>query len=193
MPLGTGVCLGPDDIVLDEDPVPLNGGTAAPLFGRCLLWPNGWMDQDAVWYGGRFQPRPHCVRWGPAPSPGKGHSIRPLFGPCLLWPNGRPSRSVLLSFCLRMLSNTTNSPRTRIKWFLHIPSVLALECSWNTVWIFRMLTYNVHNALRMSYECTSIASQITPEVGRCLECCTNAVRILSEWLRRRFERPRIQT
>jgi len=30
------------------------------------------MDQDATWYGGRYQPRPHCIRWGPAP-PQKGH------------------------------------------------------------------------------------------------------------------------
>ena len=21
-----------------------------PIFGPCLLWPNGWMDEDAVWY-----------------------------------------------------------------------------------------------------------------------------------------------
>jgi len=38
----------------------------APLFGQCLLWPNGWMDQDATWYEGRPQPRPHCVNLGPA-------------------------------------------------------------------------------------------------------------------------------
>jgi len=29
-----------------------------------VLWPNGWMDQDETWYGGRPRPRPHCVRWG---------------------------------------------------------------------------------------------------------------------------------
>jgi len=29
-------------------------GTAHPrIFGPCLLWPNGWMDQDATWYEGR--------------------------------------------------------------------------------------------------------------------------------------------
>jgi len=31
-----------------------------------LLRPNGWMDPDATWYGGRPRPRPHCVRWGPS-------------------------------------------------------------------------------------------------------------------------------
>jgi len=37
-------------------------------FRPSLLWPNGWMDQDATWYGGRPRPRQHCVRWGPASS-----------------------------------------------------------------------------------------------------------------------------
>jgi len=36
------------------------------------------MDQDATWYGGRPQPRPHCVRWGPS-SPRKWHSSPSLF------------------------------------------------------------------------------------------------------------------
>jgi len=37
------------------------------------LWPNGWMDQDATWYGGRPRPRRverQCVRWGPDPPKG---------------------------------------------------------------------------------------------------------------------------
>jgi len=44
MPLGTEVDLVPGDIELDGDPAPppLKGHT--PLFGPCLLWPNGWMD-----------------------------------------------------------------------------------------------------------------------------------------------------
>jgi len=45
-------------------PPPKKGSTAAPpLFGPCLLWVNGWMDQNAIWYGDRPQPRAHCVRW----------------------------------------------------------------------------------------------------------------------------------
>jgi len=66
------------------------------LLDRCLpvcpvcdvgvLWPNGWMDQHATWYGGRPPPWPHCVRWGPR-SP-KGAQQPPIFDPCLLWPNG---------------------------------------------------------------------------------------------------------
>jgi len=39
-----------------------NHGTAAPsLFDPCLLSSNGWMDQDAIWYGGTCRP---TVLWG---------------------------------------------------------------------------------------------------------------------------------
>jgi len=27
------------------------GHSPHPIFGPCLLWLNGWMDQDATWYG----------------------------------------------------------------------------------------------------------------------------------------------
>jgi len=48
------------------------------LFCLCVcnigvVWPNGWLDQDATWYGGRPWPKPHCVRWGPTPLQ-KGHT-----------------------------------------------------------------------------------------------------------------------
>jgi len=46
------------------------------------------MDQDATWYGGRPCPRPHCVRWNPAPPQKRAQQPPPIFGPCLLWPNG---------------------------------------------------------------------------------------------------------
>ena len=41
MPLGTEVDVGLVDIVLDGVQRPLKRGTAPPLFGPCLLWPNG--------------------------------------------------------------------------------------------------------------------------------------------------------
>ena len=42
MSFGTQVGLGPGDIVLDGDPAPSRKGAQQhPLFGRCLLWPNG--------------------------------------------------------------------------------------------------------------------------------------------------------
>jgi len=53
----------------------------SPIFGRCLLCPNGWMDQDIChWYGDRPRLRRHCVRREPSPPPKKA----PIFGPRLL-------------------------------------------------------------------------------------------------------------
>jgi len=50
MPLSMAVGLGPGLIVLDGDPAastsPQRG--TPPVFGPRLLWPNGWMDQDAT-------------------------------------------------------------------------------------------------------------------------------------------------
>ena len=65
MPLGMEVGIGPGDFVLDGDAAPLpRKGRSPQIFGACLLWPNGWMDQDATWYGGKPLPRRRCVRWG---------------------------------------------------------------------------------------------------------------------------------
>jgi len=71
-------------------PLPLpKRGQSPQIFGPCLLWPNGWMDQDGTWHGGRPQPMRLCVRWVPSSPPQKGgRAPSPIFGPCLLWPNG---------------------------------------------------------------------------------------------------------
>jgi len=69
MRLGVVVDIGPDHIVLDGDPAPPWKGAQQPppisqfrdacftcvhiIRDPCLLWPNGWMDQDVTWYGGR--------------------------------------------------------------------------------------------------------------------------------------------
>jgi len=68
MPLGTEVGLSLRDIVFDVDPATFRkrAHPPHPIFGRCLLWPNGWMDEDAAWYGSRPQPRPHRTRRGPS-------------------------------------------------------------------------------------------------------------------------------
>jgi len=42
-----------------------------------VLWPNGWMDKDATWYGDRPRPRPHCVRWGPTSPTERGTTTPP--------------------------------------------------------------------------------------------------------------------
>jgi len=49
IPLGTEVGLGPGDIVLDGDPAPPRKGKhQPPLFGQCLLWPNGRPSQQLL-------------------------------------------------------------------------------------------------------------------------------------------------
>jgi len=87
MPLGTEVNIGPGDVVFDgvAAPFPLKRAQP-PVFGLGYVscGQNGWMDEDATWYGSRPRPRPHCIRRGPS-SPRRG-TAPPLFGPCLLWP-----------------------------------------------------------------------------------------------------------
>ena len=54
-----------------------------PIFGPFLLSPNGWMHQDASWYGGGPRPRRLCVRWGPRYPQNRVHThSHPVFGPC---------------------------------------------------------------------------------------------------------------
>ena len=56
------VGLSPGDFVLDGDSAPpQKRGQSRPIFGRCLLWPKGWMDQDATWYGSKPNPGPGDV------------------------------------------------------------------------------------------------------------------------------------
>jgi len=77
MALGMEVGLGPSDIVLDGDPAPLpqKGGRAPPIFGPFLLWPNGWMHQDATWNGGRPQlAQATLCSMGTQLPPEKGHT-----------------------------------------------------------------------------------------------------------------------
>jgi len=62
---------------------PQGGGTTAPapLFGSCMLWLNGLMDQDATWYTevGLVDLGDNVLGWDPAPN-GKG-TAAPTFRP----------------------------------------------------------------------------------------------------------------
>ena len=49
MSLSMIVGLGPGNIVLDADPAPPEGVQPLQFLVPCLLWPNGWMDQDSSW------------------------------------------------------------------------------------------------------------------------------------------------
>ena len=68
MKLGMEVGLGPSHIVLDGDPALQKNGTQPPppIFGPCLLWPNGWIHQDANLYGGSFGPGDNVLDGDPA-------------------------------------------------------------------------------------------------------------------------------
>ena len=84
MPLGMEVGLGPRHIVLDRDPAPppkkwAHGTAPLPIFGPCLLWPNGFMDEDATLYDGRPWPGQQCLRCGPSSTPkGTAPKFRPM-------------------------------------------------------------------------------------------------------------------
>jgi len=98
IPLGREVGLSPCDIELDGDPATLSQkGAEPPIFSPCLLWPNGWMDQDATWYGIRPQLRPHCVRREPSSSSSHAKVAHVYCG------HGRPSQLLLSSFYLVIL------------------------------------------------------------------------------------------
>ena len=89
MKLDIQVGLGPGHIVLHGDPAPPHlKGHSPSIFGPYLWRPNGCMDQDVTWYGGRPRSRRLCVRWAPSPPPQKGAESPQIFGPCSLWPNG---------------------------------------------------------------------------------------------------------
>jgi len=79
--LSMEVGLGQGDIVLDGYPCssPFSKrGHSLPIFGPCLLWPNGWMDKDVVWYGGRPRPKRQCFRWEPSFPSTTAPTFRPV-------------------------------------------------------------------------------------------------------------------
>jgi len=97
MTLEMEVGLGPVHIVLDGDSSPPQKVDRAPNFWPIfILCPNGCMDQDATWYGGRPRPMQHCVRCGPRYPQKRAHPPLPNFGPCLLWPRSPMSATAEL-------------------------------------------------------------------------------------------------
>jgi len=59
-------------------------GAQPPIFGPCLLWPNGSTDQDATRLEVDLGPGNIVLDGDPAP-PKRG-TAAPTFHPCLLWP-----------------------------------------------------------------------------------------------------------
>ena len=50
-----------------------------PVCNGGVLWPNGWMNQDATRYRGRPRHRRHCVRWIPSSPTERGKAAFPIF------------------------------------------------------------------------------------------------------------------
>jgi len=89
-----GMEAGLGHIVLYGDPAPPPTAAQPRNFRPMSVVANGWLDQDATWYGGRPRPRPHCASWKPSSPPQKG-AQPPIFGPCLLWKNGWMDQDVI--------------------------------------------------------------------------------------------------
>ena len=72
--------------------LPPKWGTA-PQFSVHVYCGQGWMDEDATWYGSRSRPRPHCVRRGPRSPRERGTAPPPL------WPMSIVTTVANLSYC----------------------------------------------------------------------------------------------
>ena len=76
MPLNIEVGLGPGHIVqhcVRWVPSFTPQGAQLPNFGACLLWPVGYVDQDATWYKGMcLGPGRILLHGDPAPPPKRG-------------------------------------------------------------------------------------------------------------------------
>ena len=96
-----------------------------------VLRANGWMYQDATWYTGRPQPRPHCVTWGPSSHHGKWH-ISPTFRPSLLWYGPSCQQKAELLFAIAWQHNSLSYTDT----YMHHHNTcsfiaLGIICAWS--------------------------------------------------------------
>jgi len=88
MPLGTDVGLGLYATLCSlwtQLPPEKKAHPPHAIFGPCLLWPNGWMDELTP-LGTEIDLGPGHIVLDGVPAPAKGAQQPPLFAPCLLWP-----------------------------------------------------------------------------------------------------------
>ena len=97
MPLGTEVGLGPDYIVLDEDPAPLKGAhqphfSAYVYCGQTARWMTTPLGAEV-----HLGPGHNVLDGDPASPREKGTAARPLFSAHVYCGHGRPSQLLLSS------------------------------------------------------------------------------------------------
>ena len=109
-----------------------------------VLWPNGWMDHDATWYGGRPRPGHIVLNWDPAHSPRHQKGALPTFSPHLLWPNGWMDQSATLygarprprRHCVRWEPSSHTERSTAAPTFRPMSIVAKRSPISATVWAF---------------------------------------------------------
>jgi len=57
-------------------PILLNRCLSCPVCDVCILWPNGWMDQDEAWHAGRPRPWPYVL--APLPQGDTAPNFQPI-------------------------------------------------------------------------------------------------------------------
>jgi len=73
-------------------------GAEPPLFALCLLWPNGWMEEDATWYKVDLGPGQTVLDGDPAPPMQMGTAAPPPFSSvCEQFLNGTSAHYRLFS------------------------------------------------------------------------------------------------
>ena len=84
MSFGMELRIGPGDFVLDGDPAPSpkRGQSPSAIFGPFLLWPNGWMHQDATSTEVGLSPGDFVLHGDPAACT-KGAEPHPIFASCI--------------------------------------------------------------------------------------------------------------
>jgi len=100
MPVGMDIGLGPGDLCLMGTQLPQKNGTPFhSIFGPCVLWPNGWMDEEKTPLGTEVDLGPgHIVLDGVPALRERSTAAAPSFRP-MSCGYGSPSQ-LLLSSCL---------------------------------------------------------------------------------------------
>jgi len=88
MPLGMEVGFGPGNCVRWGPSSPKKGHSPPPIFGPCLLWPNGCMHQDTTCGTEEGLSLGDIVLDGDSAPPRKGAQQPPPLLAHVLWPNG---------------------------------------------------------------------------------------------------------